>query len=74
MELPPGQKVKFPAWSYAHTRHVVWVQKGSLSLTEGGVRHELKAGDSLGFGPPSEVIYANDGAGPCAYTVILVRT
>ena len=74
VELPPGQSVKFPAWSYAHTRHVVWVQKGQLSLTEGGVRHDLKAGDGLGFGLPSEVTYANDGVGPCAYTVILVRT
>lgn len=74
VELPPGQHVRFPAWSYAHTRHVVWVRKGALSLTEGGVRHELAAGDSLGFGPPSEVTYANDSAAPCVYAVILVRT
>ena len=74
VELPPGRSVKFPAWSYAHTRHVVWVQKGALALTEGGVRHELKAGDSLGFGPPSEVTYANDSAALCSYVVILVRT
>lgn len=74
VELPPGEIVKFPAWSYAHTRHVVWVQKGALNLTEGGVRHALRAGDSLGFGPPSEVTYANDSAAPCFYVVILVRT
>jgi transcriptional regulator with XRE-family HTH domain len=74
VELPPGQSVKFPAWSYAHTRHVVWVQKGTLSLTEGGVCHALKAGDSLGFGPPSEVTYCNESAASCTYIVILVRT
>jgi transcriptional regulator with XRE-family HTH domain len=74
VELPSGRSVRFPAWSYVHTRHVVWVQKGVLSLSEGGVRHELHAGDSLGFGPPSEVIYENAGTSPCSYCVILVRT
>jgi len=24
VELPPGQKVSFPAWSYAHIRQIVW--------------------------------------------------
>jgi hypothetical protein len=38
------------------------------------VTHALRAGDSLGFGPPSEVTYANDSAAPCSYVVILVRT
>ncbi|HEX4026469.1 MAG TPA: XRE family transcriptional regulator [Rhizomicrobium sp.] len=74
VELPPGQSASFPAWSYARTRHVVWVQKGELALTEGNDRNVLKAGDSLGFGPPSDVTYANESNKPCSYVVALVRT
>ena len=74
VELPPGQAVSFPAWSYARTRHVVWVQKAELVLKEGSDRNLLKAGDSLGFGPPSDVTYANESGKPCSYVVALVRS
>lgn len=74
VELPPGQKVSFPVWSYAHARHVIWVQAGELVLIEGGQRNELKAGDSLGFGPPAEVTYSNESARPCHYVVALARS
>jgi len=74
VELPPGQSASFPASSYAHTRHVVWVQSGKLTLIEAGVRNVLSAGDSLGFGPPSEVTYANETDKPCIYVVTLARS
>jgi transcriptional regulator with XRE-family HTH domain len=74
IELPPGQSASFPSWSYTHLRHVVWVQSGKLTLTEGGVCNLLGAGDSLGFGPPSDVTYANEGDKPCIYTVALARS
>jgi transcriptional regulator with XRE-family HTH domain len=73
VELPPGQKVSFPAWAYAHIRQIVWVRKGRLSLSEGGDRHELKPGDCLGFGPPSAVTFANESEAPCSYVVALAR-
>lgn len=73
VELPPGQTVSFPAWTYAHTRHAVWCQSGHLTIREGSHRHDLTPGDSLGFGPPSEVTYANEGTAPCIYVVGLVR-
>ncbi|MCP5412591.1 MAG: helix-turn-helix transcriptional regulator [Alphaproteobacteria bacterium] len=73
VELPPGQSVTIPAWTYAHTRHAVWCQSGHLTIHEGGHRHDLSPGDSLGFGPPSEVTYANGGTVPCTYIVGLVR-
>jgi hypothetical protein len=50
------------------------VQKGELVLKEGSDRNVLKAGDSLGFGPPSDVTYANEGDKPCSYVVALVRS
>jgi transcriptional regulator with XRE-family HTH domain len=74
VELPAGQKVAFPASSYAHIRQAVWVRAGELVILEGGERHELGVGDCLGFGPPSEVTLANESAAPCAYLVVLARS
>jgi len=74
VELPPGQKVSFPAWSYAHIRQIVWVRKGQLVITEGDNRNELNPGDCLGFGPPSAVSFINEGRNPCSYVVALARS
>ena len=73
MELPAGQRVVLPASSYAHIRQAVWVRTGGLVILEGGDRHVLEAGDCLGFGPPSEVTFANETAAPCTYVVVLAR-
>ncbi|HMH66064.1 MAG TPA: XRE family transcriptional regulator [Rhizomicrobium sp.] len=74
VELPAGKKASFPSWSYAHIRHAVWVQAGELTLSEGGNCTVLRPGDSLGFGPPSDVTYANESSAPCTYVVALVRS
>jgi len=74
VEMPAGKKASFPASSYVNMRHVVWVESGELVLIQGGDRNLLKAGDSLGFGPPSDVTYANEGKKPCRYIVTLART
>jgi len=73
VELPAGQRVVLPASSYAHIRQAVWVRTGGLVILEGGDRHVLEAGDCLGFGPPSEVTFANETAAPCTYVVVLAR-
>jgi transcriptional regulator with XRE-family HTH domain len=74
VELPAGQRVVLPASSYAHIRQAVWVETGDLVILEGGDRHRLSAGDCLGFGPPSEVTFANETAAPCTYVVVLARS
>jgi transcriptional regulator with XRE-family HTH domain len=74
VELPARQQVVLPASSYAHIRQAVWVQSGSLVIIEAGERHVLGPGDCLGFGPPSEVSFANETAAPCAYVVALARS
>lgn len=74
IELPAGQRVIMPASSYAHIRQAVTVEKGELVIVEGGERHVLGAGDCLGFGPPSEVTFANESGAPCAYVVVLARS
>lgn len=73
VELPAGQRVVLPASSYARIRQAVWVQSGELVLLEGGDRHLLSAGDCLGFGPPSEVTFANETTVSCTYLVVLAR-
>jgi transcriptional regulator with XRE-family HTH domain len=74
VELPAKQSVTLPASSYAHIRQLVWVQSGSLVITEGGARHLLAAGDCLGFGPPADTTFANESNAACSYVVALARS
>ena len=74
VELPARQRVTLPASSYAHIRQLVWVQSGSLVITEEGQRHVLAAGDCLGFGPPAETTFANEMSASCVYVVALARS
>jgi hypothetical protein len=72
--LPAGKRVVLPASSYARIRQAIWVESGSLVIIEAGERHELGAGDCLGFGSPSEVTFANETTAPCFYVVALTRS
>jgi transcriptional regulator with XRE-family HTH domain len=74
VEMPAGRRVTLPKSSYAHIRQIVWVQRGSLVLIEGSDRHELNAGDCLGFGTPIDVTFANETSSPCEYVVALSRS
>jgi transcriptional regulator with XRE-family HTH domain len=66
VELPAGQRVVLPASSYVHIRQAV--------IIEAGERRELGTGDCLGFGPPSEVTFANETTVWCVYVVVLARS
>lgn len=72
--MPPGKSVTLPASSYARIRQVVQAIEGRLTLTEGGERHVLEEGDALGFGPPGQVVFANETATPVRYRVVLSRS
>ena len=74
VEMPPGERVVLPSSSYAQIRQAVWVLTGDLVIVEGGERYELRTGDCLGFGPPSEVSFANESSTPCVYVVVLSRS
>src|ERR1700750_2844486 len=65
VELPARQRVTLSASSYAHIRQLVWVQSGSLVITEGGERHALAAGDCLGFGAPVDTTFAHETGAAC---------
>ena len=74
VDMPSGRHVTLPASSYVHIRQAVWVLRGSLVIIEAGVRHLLGVGDCLGFGPPSDVTFANETTVPCEYVVALTRS
>ena len=73
VEMPAGGRVALPASSYAHIRQLVWRREGRLTIVEGGVTHRLEVGDCLGFGPPAEVVFANESDAACRYVVALAR-
>ena len=72
--MPAGRKVTLPVASYVRIRQAVWVLSGALVITEADTRHQLAAGDCLGFGPPAETVFANESALPCTYVVALARS
>jgi transcriptional regulator with XRE-family HTH domain len=74
VEMPPGKRVAMPASAYAHIRQILWVQSGTLVVAEGGEAHILQAGDCLGFGPPSDVVIANESSRPCHYIISVARS
>ena len=75
VELPAGKRVRAAGVVLrAHIRQAVWVESGSLVIIEAGERHELGAGDCLGFGAPSEVTFANETTASCVYVVALARS
>jgi transcriptional regulator with XRE-family HTH domain len=75
VRLPPGQRVPFPASSYAHLRgQAVWVLEGKLEFTEGSAVHLLGPGDCLALGPPADCVFRNPSANrPSVYLVALSR-
>jgi len=74
VDMPGGQRVDLPASSYLHIRQAVWVLRGSLVIIEAGERHQLDPGDCLGFGPSSDVTFANETTASCEYVVALTRS
>lgn len=73
IELPPGAALEFLASSYALMAQAIWVQTGSLQVTEGEEQHDLCPGDCLAFGPPSTVKLTNRGRKACQYLVVTSR-
>ena len=73
VELPPGAEIPMPASAYMFLRQLIWVLAGALTFVEGGVRHDLRAGDCLELGPPSDCVFKNESSQPCAYAVVVFR-
>lgn len=74
VELPGGARIGFPASSYRRFRQLIWLQRGTLVIEEGGVRHELEPGDCFAFGAPADVTLANETDAACSYLVVVARS
>jgi DNA-binding XRE family transcriptional regulator len=72
--LPAGAKVAFPKEAYAFTEHQILMRKGVLHFVEGKTVHELRSGDHLTLGPPTNCRYENRQKTECVYLVMLTRT
>jgi transcriptional regulator with XRE-family HTH domain len=73
VHLPPGARVTFPETAYRFLHHQIWILSGRLLFKEGSVVHDLRKGDCLQFGPPTECTYENPSASAnCRYLVALV--
>ncbi len=72
IELPPGADIPMPASAYAMARELIWVLENALVFVEGGVRHELEAGDCLELGAPSNCVFKNETDRPSVYALVLL--
>jgi transcriptional regulator with XRE-family HTH domain len=73
IELPQGASVRFPAAAYAFARRIIWMISGALVFVEGGSRHDLRPGDCLRLGPPSDCEFRNESSKPARYAVMILR-
>jgi transcriptional regulator with XRE-family HTH domain len=73
VSLPPGVRVPYPASAFAFQHQQIWVLSGVLAFDEGAIRHDLKEGDCILLGPPSDCVFHNPGIGPARYVVALTR-
>lgn len=70
--LPPGRAVPMPASAYAFLRQLIWVLEGELVFVEGAARHEMREGDCLELGPPTDCVFRNESSYACVYAVAVL--
>jgi transcriptional regulator with XRE-family HTH domain len=72
-ELPPGAKIAYPAAAFTFIDQQILALTGTLTFIEGANQHELRAGDCLALGSPSDCEFENRGRTACTYLVIVAR-
>jgi len=72
VSFPPGKESLFPAASYTHRTHLIWVLEGELVFMEGSTRHEMQQGDCLELGPPNDCTFKNESDKLCRYAVFVL--
>jgi transcriptional regulator with XRE-family HTH domain len=70
-ELPPGASIAYPASSYAFIHQQIWMLRGILHFIEGEETHELRDGDCLQLGSPTNCRFENRQRKSCAYLVVV---
>jgi transcriptional regulator with XRE-family HTH domain len=72
VSFPPGAQVNYEAGAQrAGVHQQVWVIEGSITLTVGGDRHKLAAGDCLACSLDQPVSFRNPTRQPARYLVAL---
>jgi transcriptional regulator with XRE-family HTH domain len=72
-ELPPAQRITYPASAYVFIQQQVLVLTGTLHFTEGNDVHRLRRGDCLQLGTPSNCTFENRERSACCYLVVVSR-
>ena len=72
-ELPPAQRISYPASAFVFLHQQIWVLSGILHFREGKTLHRLGAGDCLELGPPVDCRFENLASKPCRYLVATSR-
>jgi transcriptional regulator with XRE-family HTH domain len=75
VEFPAGGHVAFETTVHEPPLHQqVWVLAGSIQLTVGEQTHRLERGDCLAMKLDQLVVFANPGAKPARYAVVISGT
>jgi transcriptional regulator with XRE-family HTH domain len=72
-ELPPGASIAYPASAFAFIHQQIWILKGTLQFIEGTEVHELRRGDCLQLGSPTDCRFENRQRTGCIYLVVVAR-
>jgi transcriptional regulator with XRE-family HTH domain len=70
-ELRPGSSIAYPASSYAFIHQQIWMLRGILHFIEGEETHELRDGDCLQLGSPTDCRFENRQRKSCIYLVVV---
>jgi len=70
-ELPPGASIAYPAASYVFIHQQIWMLRGILHFIEGEETHELRDGDCLQLGSPTNCRFENRQRKDCVYLVVI---
>lgn len=74
IDLPAGASVPMPAISYLSRRQLICVTEGRLHFHEGGILFQMKPGDCLELGDPTDCVFENPGQTACRYTVMVLKS
>jgi transcriptional regulator with XRE-family HTH domain len=71
IELPPGAKVPYEAWTANPYAQQLLMLEGTLDLHIGEERHVLHAGDCIDFDVARPNVFENRGRKPASYLVVI---
>ena len=71
---PAWGRIAYAAASFTFLQQMIWMIEGRLTFMEGGIVHELEAGDCLALGPASDCEFHNQTDTDCRYVVVILKS